>query len=106
MSSEPETIQDMQARANNILDAKYEPANIEAILGTMTHLSTTEVNQLRSLLYEFQDLMDGTLGDMTSDPIDIMHKHSMRGIVNAHKASHACMHTQYEPILFVNQVQC
>ena len=25
MSSEPETIQDMQARANNILDAKYEP---------------------------------------------------------------------------------
>ena len=61
----------MQARANDILDAKYEPADIEAILSTMTHLTNDERNQLRSLLYEFEDLLDGTLGDMTSDPVDI-----------------------------------
>ena len=46
-----------------ILDAKYEKANLRAITKEefLNHLSATEQNKLLKLLQEFEELFDGTL---------------------------------------------
>ena len=53
----------------SILDAKYEKANIVATINTLKHLSSTQQQQLKSLLYKFEHLFDGTLGDWNTDPV-------------------------------------
>ena len=53
----------------SILDAKYEKANIDATVNTLKHLSSTQQQQLKSLLYKFEHLFDGTLGDWNTDPV-------------------------------------
>ena len=48
----------------NILDAKYEKANLPDILNNeCAHLTPTEQKFLLELLIEFENLFDGTLGD-------------------------------------------
>ena len=47
-----------------ILDAKYEKANLPDIVqNNCAHLNPVEQNQLLELLMEFEDFFDGTLGD-------------------------------------------
>ena len=54
-----------------ILDAKYEKANLRAITEKkcLNHLSATERNKLLKLLQEFEELFDGTLGDWDFNPV-------------------------------------
>ena len=66
------TSQDVFATAStpmSILDAKYEKANIEATVNALKHLSSTQQQQLKSLLYKFEHLFDGTLGHWNTDPV-------------------------------------
>ena len=48
-----------------ILDAKYEKANLRAITKKecLNHLSATEKDKLLKLQQKFEELFDGTLGD-------------------------------------------
>ena len=47
-----------------ILDAKYEKADIQAIVrDNCTHLSSKEKAMLLKVLTDFEPLFDGTLGD-------------------------------------------
>ena len=55
-------VQDSLARIKKILDAKYEPANLNEIVEDCSHLEATERHQLFELLKEYEDLFDGTLG--------------------------------------------
>ena len=58
-------------RTKKILDAKYDPADIRRYVEESTHLSAEEQGQLHSLLKEFEDLFDGTLGKWRGKPYNI-----------------------------------
>ena len=54
----------------NILDAKYEKADLQSIVSAnCTHLSLQDQNLLLELLTEFEELFDGTLGDWNTEPV-------------------------------------
>ncbi len=53
-----------------ILDAKYEKADIQSVVSTnCSHLSLQDQNKLLELLTEFEELFDGTLGDERTEPV-------------------------------------
>ena len=64
-SKEPQSTLEATKRLIEILDAKYEKANLRAITeeDCLNHLSATEKGQLLKLLQEFEELFDRTLGD-------------------------------------------
>jgi Reverse transcriptase (RNA-dependent DNA polymerase) len=47
-----------------------EKANIDATIKSLKHLSGMQQKQLKALLYKFEHLFDGTLGDWKTDPIN------------------------------------
>ena len=46
-----------------ILDAKYENANLKEVVAAATHLSDFQKEQLNQLLKKYEELFDGTLGE-------------------------------------------
>ena len=54
---------DMQKRVNRILDAKYEKADLKAVVHAQAHLCPAERSDLARLLYKYEHLFDGTLGE-------------------------------------------
>ena len=56
-------------RAVRILDANYKKADLPAVVKTCTHLSQNEQNELLEVLWEFEDLLNGTLGDWKTEPV-------------------------------------
>ena len=63
--NDSKSIQQATSRLTEILDAKYEAADLSALVSQMSHLSNSEKEQLLNLLNKFQDLFDGTLGKWT-----------------------------------------
>lgn len=59
------------SRIKDILDAKYEPADLDEVVAKSTHLSILEQGQLKDLLTKYSSLFDGTLGKWKGDPLDI-----------------------------------
>src|SRR5210317_491788 len=55
----------------NILDAKYSPANIREEVDKCTKINSSEKEELLSLLNKYQDLFDGSLGEWQTQPIKI-----------------------------------
>jgi hypothetical protein len=53
----------------SILDAKYEKANIDATINTLKDLSSNQQQQLKALLYKFEHLFYGNLGDWNKEPV-------------------------------------
>ena len=69
-ATEPELVQESTDRANRILDANYEKANLASIVKEQcSHLTKEEKNALLRLLLSYEDLFDGTLGDWQTEPI-------------------------------------
>ena len=60
--NESEAVQDATQRLKSILDAKYEPADLQAVAALATHLTKDEQFQLQTLLEKYTPLFDGTLG--------------------------------------------
>ena len=59
-------------RAVEILDAKYEKADLPKIVAdNCSHLSNSQQKKLLRLLEEYEILFDGTLGDWKTDPISL-----------------------------------
>ena len=70
MAHEPQSTQEATRRVVNILDEKYEKADLQSIVSTnCTHLSLQDQNLLLELLTEFEELFDGTLGDWNTEPM-------------------------------------
>ena len=66
---EPASTRDATKRAVEILDAKYEKADVVAIVtSTCKHLTNRQQQMLIELLLEFEPLFDGTLGDWNTKP--------------------------------------
>ena len=59
---EGKALKEASNRLDDILAAKYAPANLEKVVETCKHLDSTEKLELYQLLTEFEDLFDGTLG--------------------------------------------
>ena len=72
--------QDVFATAStpmSILDAKYEKANIDATINTFKHLNSNQQQQLKALLYKFEHLFDGTLGDWNTESVSFKLKEGL-----------------------------
>ena len=62
-----------------ILDAKYEKADIPAIVReNCSHLGATDREKLLSMLLKFEPLFDGTLGDWNLPPVSFEIKDDMK----------------------------
>ena len=69
-SEEPIAAQQNLKRANKILDASYEKADLRQVVQQQESLSQEERNELYELLDEHKELFDGTLGDWKTKPVD------------------------------------
>ena len=58
-------------RIQEILDAKYRPADLEQIAEECQHLNKDEQAKLLNLLKKYEHLFDGTLGSWNTDPVDL-----------------------------------
>ncbi len=71
-AQEPISTQKATKRVIEILDAKYDKANLpEIIKDTCPHLTPSQQDKLLSLLLDFESLFDGTLGDWNRPPVSI-----------------------------------
>jgi hypothetical protein len=64
-------LQEAVERIKQILDAKYEPANLDEIAASCDNLTLDEQQSLKTLLKKFEHLFDGSLGTWTGDDYDI-----------------------------------
>ena len=60
--SDSENVDNATEHIKQILDAKYEPADLELLMKECQHLSKAEQHQLLQLLKKYDNLFDGTLG--------------------------------------------
>jgi len=58
-------------RIKEILDAKYEAADLEQVCSNQKHQTKEQQQQLLDLLNKFEGLFDGTLGKWTQEPVDL-----------------------------------
>jgi hypothetical protein len=71
-AQEPISTRNATKRVLEILDAKYDKANLPTIVrDNCTHLTPLHREKLLSLLLEFESLFDGTLGDWNRPPVSI-----------------------------------
>jgi len=68
---EPDSILEAAERLKQILDAKYNAADLEEIAAEQEHLTSEEQQMLHELLNKFTDLFDGTLGQWTDTAYNI-----------------------------------
>ena len=70
MIHEPRSTEEATQRAVHILDAKYEKADLQSVVdNNCPHLSLQDQKKLLELLYNYEDLFDGTLGDWSTEPV-------------------------------------
>ena len=69
---EPTSTSQETKRTVEILDAKYEKANLAEIVSEhCAHLSSQQRNKMFRLLTKYEELFDGTLGDFKTDPVSL-----------------------------------
>ena len=68
---EPKATMEATKRIKAILDAKYEPANLQQVVRDCVHLSESEQSSLLKILQRHESLFDGTLGKWTGEPYKI-----------------------------------
>ena len=66
-----EHIKQAKSWAEKILDDKYEKAYVKAVCAAVDTLSSSEQQQLLSLLRKFEHLFDRSLGDFRTDPLHL-----------------------------------
>jgi hypothetical protein len=69
-AQEPVSTRNSTKQVVEILDAKYDKADLPSIVkNNCAHLSMPHCNLLLSLLLKFEELFDGTLGDWKLPPV-------------------------------------
>jgi hypothetical protein len=68
---ESQALIDASSRLKKILDAKYEPADLDKIARNCDYLTDDEQMHLLSLLHKYQHLFDGSLGTWNAKPYNI-----------------------------------
>ena len=68
---EPDWMESEIARLRDVLDHKYTPADLEEVAKSCNNLEPEQQEQLLALLKKHEQLFDGSLGKMKSEPYDI-----------------------------------
>jgi hypothetical protein len=72
---EPQSTQDATKRITQILDAKYQKADLQSIVrDNCKHLSANQQRKFLQLLTKYEALFDGTLGDRKTKPVSFQLK--------------------------------
>ena len=67
---EPISTREETKHTIEILDAKYEQANLAEVLEeNRSHLSSLQRNMMLKLLTKYKELLDGTLSDFNTNPV-------------------------------------
>jgi hypothetical protein len=75
LAMEPHSTQDATKRVTQILDAKYQKADLQSIVRDYCkHLSANQQKKLLQLLKKYELLFDGTLGDWKTKPVSFQLK--------------------------------
>jgi hypothetical protein len=75
LAMEPQSTQAATKCATRILDAKYQKADLQSIVGNnCKHLSANQQKKLLQLLQKYESLFDGTLGDWKTKPVSFQLK--------------------------------
>jgi hypothetical protein len=75
LAMEPQSTQDATKRVTQILDNKYQKANLQSIVkDKCKHLSPDQQKKLLQLLTKYKSLFDGTLGDWKTKPVSFQLK--------------------------------
>ncbi len=70
LAMEPQSTQDATKHVTQILDAKYQKADLQSIVrDNCKHLSADQQKKLLQLLKKYESLSDGTLGDWKTKPV-------------------------------------
>ncbi len=78
-AQEPISTRSATKRMVKILDAKYEKADLPAIIReNCSHLTASNREKLLSVLLKFESLFDGTLGDWKLPPVSFELKEGMK----------------------------
>ena len=64
-------LQEASAHLQKILDPKYAPVDLNAVVQACRHLTEEEKSQLHALLFKYEHLFDGTLGTWNNEPYNI-----------------------------------
>ena len=67
----PDWMESEIARLRDVLDQKYQPADLLEVAKSCKNLEDEQQNQLFRLLKSHKPLFDGSLGHMKSEPYDI-----------------------------------
>jgi hypothetical protein len=88
-AQEPESTRNATKRVVEILDAKYDKADLPSIVkNNWIHLSMLHRNLLLALLLQYEELLDGTLGDWKLLPVSAKPYHGRPyPIPKVHKAT-------------------
>ncbi len=96
-AQEPVSTRNATKHVVEILDAKYDKADLQRIVKSNhphPHLSTSHCNSLLALLLKFEELFDGTLGDWKLPPVSFELKKGAKpyhgrpySILKIHKAT-------------------
>ena len=62
MSQESDIVNAIHSHGAKILDAKYEKANLDKEIEELQRLNSEQKSKLKSLLYKYESLFDGSLG--------------------------------------------
>ncbi len=75
LTMEPQSTQEATKRVTRILDAKYQKADLQAIVrDNCKHLSADQQKKLLQLLKKYELLFDGTLDDWKTKPVSFQLK--------------------------------
>ncbi len=75
LAMEPQSTQDATKRVTQILDAKYQIADLQSIVNhKCKHLSAVQQKKLLQLLTKYESLFDSTLGDWKTKPVSFQLK--------------------------------
>ncbi len=90
LAQEPVSTPNATKRAVEILDAKYDKADLPSIVkNDCAYLSMPHCNSLLTLLLKFEELFDGMSGDWKSPPVSFeikkMPSHTMAGYTLSQK---------------------
>ena len=70
-AKEPVVTQRATDRIIKILDAKYQKADLRAVVQKATHLNPRQREMLYALLIKYKDIFDGKLGEWRTDPVEL-----------------------------------
>ena len=107
---ESQALNEASSHLKKILDAKYEPANLNKIVRECEYLTVDKQMQLLSLLYKYEHLFDGSLGIWHNEPYNIELKSGPNLFIVGHfqflKSTEATLKIELECLVKLGILKC